>query len=120
MLMQEYFMISSFWEYVFCLFKKNLHIGLGLVNSITKDELRAIFGPTNLDIFSQRTMKVGSYVYNVNQIIYNMLYDNDSYQEGANEWASASGYFLYICNHCYEKSIRPIQWILKQTVRHRK
>ena len=31
--------------------------------------------------FSQRSMKVGSYVYYVNQVIFNMLYDNDSFDK---------------------------------------
>lgn len=102
---------SSFWSMFFPI-QKNLHIGLGLVNSVTKDELRAILAH-EFGHFSQRTMKVGSYVYNVNQIIYNMLYENDNYQEGVNEWASASGYF-YIFVLIAMKINAAIQWILKQ------
>ena len=58
---------SSFWS-MFLPVKKNLQIGLGLVNTITKEELKAILSH-EFGHFSQRTMKVGSFVYNLNQII---------------------------------------------------
>jgi Zn-dependent protease with chaperone function len=102
---------SSFWSMILPI-QKNLHIGLGLVNSITKDELRAILAH-EFGHFSQRTMKVGSYVYNVNQVIYNMLYDNDGYHEGVKEWAQSSGY-VYIFVLIAVKINEAIQWILKQ------
>ena len=82
---------SGFWS-MFLPVKKNLIIGLGLVNSITREELKAILSH-EFGHFSQKTMKVGSYVYNVNQVIFNMLYDNDSYNELTQRWANASGYF---------------------------
>ena len=82
---------SSFWS-MFLPVKKNLNIGMGLVNSTTTSELTGILAH-EFGHFSQKTMKVGSYVYNVNQIIYNMLFDNDSYERAIHNWASASGYF---------------------------
>lgn len=82
---------SGFWS-MFLPVKKNLIIGLGLVNTITREELKAILSH-EFGHFSQKTMKVGSYVYNVNQVIFNMLYDNDSYNELTQRWANASGYF---------------------------
>lgn len=82
---------SSFWS-MFLPVKKNLQIGLGLVNTITREELKAILAH-EFGHFSQRTMKVGSYVYNVNQVIFNMLYDNKSYEEMIQTWANISSYF---------------------------
>ncbi|WP_025743683.1 M48 family metalloprotease [Aquimarina pacifica] len=82
---------SSFWSMFFPV-KKNLHIGLGLVNSTHKEELKAILAH-EFGHFSQRSMKVGSYVYNVNQVIFNMLYDNEAYDKTIQGWANASGYF---------------------------
>ena len=67
---------SSFWS-MFMPIRKNLQIGLGLINSVNKQELKAILAH-EFGHFSQRSMKVGSYVYNLNQVIYNMLYNNDS------------------------------------------
>ena len=81
----------SFWSMFFPV-RKNLMIGLGLVNSVTRSELKAILSH-EFGHFSQKTMTVGSYVYNVNQVIYNMLYDNDSYHNMVQRWASISNYF---------------------------
>lgn len=68
---------SNFWS-MFLPVRKNLKIGLGLVNSINISEFKAVMAH-EFGHFSQRSMKFGSYVYNVNKVIYNMLYDNDSY-----------------------------------------
>ncbi|MFN8359013.1 MAG: M48 family metalloprotease [Candidatus Kapaibacterium sp.] len=102
---------SSFWS-MFLPVKKNLQIGLGLVNSVTEDEFKAILAH-EFGHFSQRTMKVGSYVYNVNQVIYNMLYDNDEFEVLLYKWAEEHGaisVFVAIGLHI----IKGIQWILKQ------
>lgn len=83
---------SSFWS-MFLPVKKNLHIGLGLVNSTTVSEFKGILAH-EFGHFSQKSMKVGSFVYNVNKIIFNILYDNESYNKAINTWSSASGYFV--------------------------
>jgi hypothetical protein len=58
-------------------------------------------------------MKVGSFVYNVNQIIYNMLYDNDSYGNLIHKWGNVSGYFSIFVAAAV-KIIQAIQWILQK------
>jgi Zn-dependent protease with chaperone function len=68
---------SSFWS-MFLPIKKNLQIGAGLVNAVSVSEFQAILAH-EFGHFSQKSMKVGSYVYNVNKVIYNMLYDNDDF-----------------------------------------
>ena len=68
---------SGFWS-MFLPVRKNLHIGMGLMNTVTVDELKGIIAH-EFGHFSQRSMKVGSYVYNVNYIIHNMLYQNEGY-----------------------------------------
>jgi Zn-dependent protease with chaperone function len=102
---------STFWS-MFLPIKKNLVIGLGLVNSINKEEFKAILSH-EFGHFSQKTMKVGSYVYNVNQIIFNMLYDNDSYDDMIKRWANASGYFTVFVIIAV-KIVEGIQWILRK------
>lgn len=102
---------SSFWSMVLPI-KKNLQIGLGLINSISTSEFKAILSH-EFGHFSQRTMKVGSYVYNVNKIIYNMLYDNKSYDELAQTWASVSSYFVFFVGAAV-KIVHGIQWVLKK------
>lgn len=100
---------SSFWS-MFLPIKKNLVIGLGLVNTVTREELKAILAH-EFGHFSQQTMKVGSYVYNVNQVIFNMLYDNDSYKKMMQNWANFSGYFTPFVGVA-ARITQGIQWIL--------
>ena len=102
---------STFWS-MFLPVKKNLQIGLGLVNCITKEELKAILSH-EFGHFSQRTMKVGSYVHNVNQMIFNMLYDNEKYDKLTEKWANTSGYFVlfFLAVIWINKGIK---WILQK------
>jgi Zn-dependent protease with chaperone function len=102
---------SSFWSMFFPI-KKNLQIGLGLVNTITEQEFKAILAH-EFGHFSQRSMKVGSYVYNVNQVIFNMLYDNESFDKMIQKWANTSGYFAIFVMFSI-KIIKGIQWVLKK------
>lgn len=60
--------------------RKNLHIGLSLVNLMSEDELKGILAH-EFGHFAQRTMKVGSYIYNFNKIVYHMIYENDFLNE---------------------------------------
>lgn len=81
---------SNFWSMFFPI-RKNLLIGFGLINTTTADELRAILAH-EFGHFSQRSMKVGIYVYQLNKIINDMLYDNEGYDKVARGIASASSY----------------------------
>ncbi len=102
---------SNFWS-MFLPVRKNLMIGMGLVDTITKDEFKAILAH-EFGHFSQRTMKVGSYVYNVNQVIHNMLYDNESYENLAQRWANVSWYFYLFVSLALAIN-RGIQWVLRK------
>lgn len=102
---------SNFWSMIFPI-RKNLQIGLGLVNTTSEQEFKAILAH-EFGHFSQRSMKVGSYVYNVNQVIFNMLYDNESFDSMIQKWANISGYFSLFVSLAV-KIIQGIQWILRQ------
>lgn len=102
---------SSFWSMFFPI-RKNLQIGLGLVSTVTEQELKAILAH-EFGHFSQRTMSVGSYVHNVNQVIFNMLYDNDSFDGMIQAWANIIGYFSIFVIIAV-KIIHGIQWILQK------
>lgn len=82
---------SSFWSMFFPV-KKNLKIGLGLVNSLNVSEFKAVMAH-EFGHFSQRSMKFGSYVYNLNKVIHNMLYDNDRYGRLINSFARMHALF---------------------------
>lgn len=102
---------SGFWS-MFLPIRKNLQIGLGLVNAVTREELRSILAH-EFGHFSQRSMKVGSYVYNVNKVIFDMLYDNSSYQRLVERWGNTSGYFSIFVAIAVQL-IQGIQWLLRQ------
>ena len=100
---------SSFWS-MFLPVKKNLVIGMGLVNAISIDELKAILAH-EFGHFSQRSMKVGSYVYHVNQVLYNLLSDNASYNNLVESIARLHGVIAIFVNASM-KIIAGIRWIL--------
>ncbi|WP_321309013.1 M48 family metalloprotease [Marinifilum fragile] len=102
---------SSFWS-MFLPVRKNLQIGMGLMNTVTRQELKAILSH-EFGHFSQRTMKVGSYVYNVNQVIFNMLFDNESYDRLIETWSNVSGYFSVFVVIAATIN-RGIQWVLRK------
>ncbi len=102
---------SSFWSMFFPV-KKNLQIGLGLVNTINLGEFKAVVAH-EFGHFSQSSMKLGSFVYQVNRIIHNMLFDNSSYSKVLNTWANMSGIFQ-IFAQITVGILRAIQWVLRQ------
>ncbi|MEQ1798903.1 MAG: M48 family metalloprotease [Lacibacter sp.] len=88
---------DSFWSMIFPV-KKNLQIGLGLVNTLTLSEFKAVMAH-EFGHFSQRSMKLGSFVYNVNKAIYNMLFENNDYGSFLTKWGSlhwAIGIFVWL------------------------
>ncbi|MHA4895907.1 M48 family metalloprotease [Pedobacter sp. PWIIR3] len=105
---------SNFWSMFFPV-RKNLQIGIGLMNTVSVIELKAILAH-EFGHFSQRSMKVGSYVYNVNKVIYNMLYDNDGYSSMLNRWSSASSYFIIFSKGAL-LVVQGIQYVLMKVYR---
>lgn len=101
---------SGFWSMFFPV-RKNLLIGLGLVNAINLSEFKGIMAH-EFGHFSQLSMKLGSYVYQVNRIIYNMLYDNSGYTGFLQGWAEIHGIFA-IFAMMTAKIAQLIQWILR-------
>lgn len=102
---------SSFLSMFFPV-KKNLMIGLGFVNSVNLSEFKAVIAH-EFGHFSQHSMRLGSYVYNVNKVIHNLLYDNEGYSAAIEEWAGINGYFTVFAILTM-KIVQAIQWILKK------
>lgn len=102
---------SNFWSMFFPI-RKNLQIGLGLVNSITEPELKAILSH-EFGHFSQKSMKVGSYVYNVNQVIFGIVNDDGSYGRFVQGMASISG-LVSIFVMLAVGIVNSINWILRK------
>lgn len=102
---------SNFWSMLFPI-RKNLQIGIGLANSVTVTEFKAILAH-EFGHFSQRTMKVGSYVYHVNQIIYNLLYENQKFENFAERLANMHG-IVSLFVRLAMAIISGTQWLLKK------
>jgi Zn-dependent protease with chaperone function len=77
----------NFWNLFFPT-KKNLLIGLGLVNQLNLTEFKAVLAH-EFGHFSQRTMALGSYIYVANRVIYDMVYTRDKWDELLAEWQQA-------------------------------
>lgn len=101
---------SSFWSMFFPV-RKNLEIGLGLVNSINISEFKAVVAH-EFGHFSQKSMKLGSFTYNVNRVIHNMLFENNSYSSFLSAWGNLHGY-LRIFVSITVRIAEGIQWILR-------
>jgi Zn-dependent protease with chaperone function len=101
---------SSFWS-MFLPIRKNLDIGLGLVNSVNVSEFKAVMAH-EFGHFSQRSMKLGSFTYNVNRVIHNMLYDNKGYTNFLNTWGRIHGVMALLAG-LTAKIAQGIQWILR-------
>lgn len=80
---------SLFWS-MFLPVKKNLTIGMGLINSTTVGELKSVLAH-EFGHFSQRSMKIGGYVSQAEKIIFDTVYNNrdfeNSIKHGSGHWA---------------------------------
>lgn len=92
--------------------KKNLVIGMALVNSTSVLELTSILAH-EFGHFSQRSMKVGSFVHYVNRIIYNLLYENEGFGSFFDR-VSSINQILRLFTLLSFKVIRGIQLILQK------
>lgn len=91
---------------------KNLQIGMGLVNSVSESELKAILSH-EFGHFAQGTMRLGSFVYGVNKMIFDMIYENESFDKIIQEWADLSWIFSIVVQGA-NKVILGIQWLSRK------
>ena len=68
---------STFWSMFFPV-KRNLVIGMGLVNSFNISELKAVLAH-EFGHFSQRSTRLSNYVYTVNQVIHSLLFEQSGW-----------------------------------------
>lgn len=95
--------------------RMNLEIGLGLVNSVNISEFKMLLAQ-EFAHFSKRSMKLGSYVYVLNKVLYNMLYENDSWNDLAIRWSSNGslpGFFAHVTTML----VNSIQFLLRKLYR---
>lgn len=88
--------------------RKNLLIGLGLVNTLNLSEFKAVLAH-EFGHFGQRSMKLGSYVYMANRIIHDMVYNRDRWDETLENWSRSDlrvAVFAWI--------LKAFVWIVRQ------
>lgn len=72
--------------------RKNLLIGLGLVNHLNLTEFKAVLAH-EFGHFSQRTLRLGTYVYVARSIIEDMIYSRDRWDEMLYRWQNTGSIF---------------------------
>ena len=91
--------------------KKNLLIGLGLVNGLNLSEFKAVLAH-EFGHFSQSSMRVGSYVYMANHIIYDLVYQRDALDDLL---AQAKRTNIRIAIFAY--AVYAVLWVLRKILR---
>ncbi len=88
--------------------RKNLLIGLGFVNSVNLTEFKAVLAH-EFGHFSQKSMKLGSYIYVANRIIHEMVYGRNQWDEWFDQWRGADfrlSVFAWL--------LTPVVWTLRK------
>lgn len=92
--------------------RKNLEIGLGLINSVNVSEFKMLLAH-EFAHFSQRSMKLGSYIYALNKMLYNMLYENDRWNEIEVRWSGGSSLLSFFA-HITTRILNAMQYVLRK------
>lgn len=73
--------------------RKNLEIGLGLVNTLTLCEFKAVLAH-EFGHFSQNSMRLGNYVYIANRVIADLVFQRDSWDDLLLQWKQVGDWRL--------------------------
>ena len=73
-----YVSYTNVWLSLFFPTRKELTIGLGLVSTLNVSEFKAVIAH-EFGHFSQKSMKIGSYIHSANTIIHDMIYNRDKW-----------------------------------------
>ncbi len=87
---------------------KSLLIGLGLVNAINLTEFKAMLAH-EFGHFSQKTMKIGTYVYTVHRILYQIVYGEDWFDRMIIAWSRVDIRFSWPA-----WIVRGVLWVLRK------
>jgi Zn-dependent protease with chaperone function len=66
--------------------RKDLMIGLGLVNVVNLSEFKAVLAH-EFGHFAQRSVKLGSYVYVANRVMHDLVYSRDALDDFVDGWS---------------------------------
>jgi Zn-dependent protease with chaperone function len=105
-----YVSYTNMWLSLFLPVKKELTIGLGLVSCLNLTEFKAVMSH-EFGHFSQRSMKIGSYIISANTIIHDMIFSRDKWDDLLDQWRASDlrlSFAAWI--------ITPIIWLIRQVL----
>ncbi|PHS08097.1 MAG: hypothetical protein COA88_07325 [Kordia sp.] len=105
-----YVAYTNMWLSLFLPVKKELTIGMGLVSCLNLSEFKAVMSH-EFGHFSQRSMKIGSYIISANTIIHGMIYDRDKWDELLDQWRASD-----IRLSATAWVITPVIWVIRQVL----
>ncbi|PKH52153.1 hypothetical protein CXF68_16285 [Tenacibaculum sp. Bg11-29] len=105
-----YVSYTNMWLSLFLPVKKELTIGMGLVSCLNLSEFKAVMSH-EFGHFSQRSMKIGSYIISANTIIHGMIYDRDKWDDLLDQWRASD-----IRLSAAAWVITPVIWVIRQVL----
>ncbi|MCO6174950.1 M48 family metallopeptidase [Flavobacterium sp. NRK F10] len=106
-----YVSYTNVWLSLFFPTRKELTIGLGLVSTLNVSEFKAVIAH-EFGHFSQRSMKIGSYIHSANTIIHDMIYNRDSWDDFLDQWRSSDIRLSFAA-----WVITPLIWIIRNILK---
>ncbi|MFT4522223.1 MAG: Zn-dependent protease with chaperone function [Bacteroidia bacterium] len=103
-----YVSYTNTWQSLFLPTKKNLTIGMGLIDCVNLTEFKAIVAH-EFGHFAQRSMKIGSYIHSANTIIHDMIFTRDGWDDILANWRASD---LRLSLPAW--IISPIVWLIRQ------
>jgi Zn-dependent protease with chaperone function len=101
---------ASFWS-IFLPLRKNLSIGLGLMETLSIEEFKAVLAH-EFGHFSQKSLRLGAYVHVVNNAIHAIINDNATYSRLALRETNVAVVDLFLL--VIESVGKGISWILSK------
>lgn len=103
-----YVSYNNLWLSLLFPTKKNLTIGLGLVDCVNHTEFKAVVAH-EFGHFAQRSMKIGSYIISANTIIRDMIFSRDKWDTFLDNWRAID---LRLSAPAW--ILTPIVWLIRQ------
>lgn len=88
--------------------RKELTVGMGLISCLDLNEFKAVIAH-EFGHFSQRSMRIGSYINSANTIIHDMIFTRDAWDETLAKWRSVDIRLSFAA-----WVITPVIWCLRQ------
>lgn len=105
-----YVSYTNVWLSLFFPTGKDLTIGLGLVSALDMSEFKAVTAH-EFGHFAQKSMKIGSYIHSANTIIYDMIYNRDSWDDLLAKWRASD-----IRLSAAAWIITPLIWLIRKAL----